>query len=39
MKVVEMGMLKWMCDVTRMGIIRNEYIKRSLCVTDIVGKI
>lgn len=28
-----------MCDVTRMDRIMNECIRKSLCVTNIVGKI
>lgn len=37
MKVKEIGMLRQICGVTRMGIIKNEYI-RSLDVKNIAGK-
>lgn len=38
MKVLEMRMGRWMCDVTQMDRIRNEYIKGSLGVTNIAKK-
>lgn len=39
MKVAVMGMLRWMCGVTRSGRIKNESIRHSLGVKDIGGKI
>lgn len=34
MKVVEVRILRWMCDVTRMVRIVNKYIRKSLGVTS-----
>jgi hypothetical protein len=37
--VVEMKMLRWMCGVTRMDKVRNEYIRGSLKVAPITEKL
>lgn len=38
-KVVEIRMLRWMCDVTGTERIRNKYIRCNLNVTGIARKI
>lgn len=38
MNVVKMRMLGWMCDVTRLNILRNQYIRGNLGVTSITWK-
>jgi len=37
--VAEMRMLRWMCGVTRVDKIRNEYIRGSIGVASIANKI
>nr|XP_053619323.1 uncharacterized protein LOC128680302 [Plodia interpunctella] len=37
--VAEMRMLRWMCGVTRMDKIRNEYARGNLKVAPIIGKL
>jgi hypothetical protein len=37
--MTEMQMLRWLCGVTRMDRIRNEYIKGSLKVAPVTAKI
>ncbi|KAL0879491.1 hypothetical protein ABMA27_003237 [Loxostege sticticalis] len=37
--VAEMKMLRWMCGVTRLDKIRNEYVRGSLSVRDIADKL
>jgi hypothetical protein len=39
MYLAEMRMLKWMCGVTRMDKVRNEYIRGSLKVAPITEKL
>jgi len=39
MKVVEMRMLCWICDHTRLDKIRNEVIRDKIGVASIVDKI
>jgi hypothetical protein len=36
--VKEMRILRWMCGITRMNIIRNEYIRGSLKVAPVTDK-
>ena len=38
-QVAEMKMLRWMCGVTRLDKIRNEYVRGSLGVRDVADKI
>ncbi|XP_059047380.1 uncharacterized protein LOC131842831 [Achroia grisella] len=37
-RVAEMKMLRWMCGITRLDKIRNEYVRGSLAVRDIAEK-
>lgn len=37
-KVVEMRIPRWICTVTRIDKIRNEYIRGNLGVTNIIRK-
>lgn len=39
MKIAKIEILRRMCGVTRKNRIRNEYIKISLNVTNIFGKL
>lgn len=38
MNVVKMRVLGWMCDVTRLDILRNQYIRGNFGETSITGK-
>nr|XP_049693490.1 uncharacterized protein LOC126054017 [Helicoverpa armigera] len=38
-QVAEMKMLRWMCGVTRLDRIRNEYVRGSLGVRDVADKL
>lgn len=39
MKVVKIKILRWTCDATLWDKIRNEYIRGSLKVSNLFGKI
>jgi len=39
MRVVEMGMIRWMCGHTRLDKIKNEVIRGKIGVAPIEGKI
>lgn len=38
MNIAEIRMLRWMCVLTRSDVIKNEYMRGNLYVTNIVGK-